>query len=138
MNWHIGEDHDQDFISYFESEYPCSVCDRWCRSQKELNRHINVFHSKRVKSCSFQCNICDENVESQDELMENKEPVESINISTHVQIDQSDFLVKCNLCDEEFQTRRSLMLHKKREHIANVAVCWNFTAGNCELGDDIC
>ena len=43
--------HDKDFISYFESDYPCSVCDRWCRSQKELNRHMNVFHSKRVKSC---------------------------------------------------------------------------------------
>ena len=30
------------------------------------------------------------------------------------------------------------MLIEKREHKANVAVCWNFTAGNCELGDDIC
>ena len=30
------------------------------------------------------------------------------------------------------------MLHKKKEQIANVAVCWNFTAGNCEFGDDIC
>ena len=48
----------------------------------------------------------DENVESQDEVMKNKEPVESMNISTSVQIDQSDFLFKCNLCDEEFQTRR--------------------------------
>ena len=122
--------------SFFRS----SICvyDRWCRTQKELNWHMSIFHSKRVKSCGFDCNICDENNESQDEFMRNIEPVERMNISTSVQIHQSDFLVKCNLFDEKIQTRRCLMLHKKKEHIANVAVCWNFTAGNCELGDDIC
>ena len=99
---------------------------------------MSIFHSKRVKSRGFDCNLCDENDESHDELMRIIEPVKSRNISTSVQIHLSYFHVKCNLCDEKFQTRRCLMLHKKKEQIANVAVCWNFTAGNCELGDDIC
>ena len=30
------------------------------------------------------------------------------------------------------------MVHKKKEHIEKVAMCWNFTAGNCVLGDDLC
>ena len=34
LNYHMGEEHDKDFISYFESEFPCSVCDRWCRTEK--------------------------------------------------------------------------------------------------------
>ena len=55
LNWHMGEDHEKDWISYFESEYPCSVCDRWCRSEKELKRHIQVHHGKRVKLCSLEC-----------------------------------------------------------------------------------
>ena len=25
------------------------------------------------------------------------------------------------------------MLHKKREHKGNLAICWNFAAGNCEF-----
>ena len=29
LNYHMGEEHDKDFISYFESDFPCSVCDRW-------------------------------------------------------------------------------------------------------------
>ena len=30
------------------------------------------------------------------------------------------------------------MVHKKREHIEKVALCWNFSSGVCELGDDFC
>ena len=50
LNWHMGEEHEKDWISYFDTDFPCSVCDRWCKTQKELNRHIQVFHGKRVKS----------------------------------------------------------------------------------------
>ena len=30
------------------------------------------------------------------------------------------------------------MQHKKASHKENVNVCWNFSAGKCELGDDLC
>ena len=30
------------------------------------------------------------------------------------------------------------MEHKKRLHIEKVALCWNFSAGNCDFGNDSC
>ena len=30
------------------------------------------------------------------------------------------------------------MQHKKASHKEKVNVCWNFSAGKCELGDDLC
>ena len=33
LNWPMGEDHGKDYISYLESDYPCSVCDRWCKNE---------------------------------------------------------------------------------------------------------
>ena len=135
LNWHMGEDHDKDYISYFESDFPCSVCDRWCRSEKELNRHMKVYHAKRVKYCCLECNSCDKDVGNKDELMHHKEeePVEEMNISQSVQTHDL-----CNFCDQKFETRKHLMVHKKSEHIDKVAPCWNFSAGVCELGDDFC
>ena len=70
------EDHDKDLISYFESEYPCSVCDRWCKSEKDLNHHMKIYHGKRVKFCSIDCKPCDDKIE-------NKNHFEPINISVN-------------------------------------------------------
>ena len=35
LNWHMCEEHEKDYISYFDTNFPCSVCDRWCKSQKD-------------------------------------------------------------------------------------------------------
>jgi hypothetical protein len=131
LNWHMGEDHDKDYISYFESDYPCSVCDRWCRSGKELNRHMKIYHAKRVKYCCQECNSCDKEVGSKDEVMQNieKVPVEEMHISQIAQTLQADKLLLCNFCDKQFETRKGLMAHKKKEHIEKVALCWNFSSG---------
>ena len=59
------------------------------------------------------------------------QPVEEMNISQSVQTHDL-----CNFCDQKFETRKHLMVHKKSEHIDKVALCWNFSAGVCELGDD--
>ena len=136
LNWHLGETHDKDYISYFETDFPCSVCDRWCKSQKDLNRHMKVFHGKRIKSCSLACSFCDDGKGSKDGVI--KQNVESVNVSQSVEIQKGDRRVTCNICDETFYTRRSMMVHKKSEHIEQVAICWNFATGNCEMGDDFC
>jgi hypothetical protein len=31
-----------------------------------------------------------------------------------------------------------LMIHKKKEHREKVSICWNYSAGKCELGDSVC
>ena len=33
LNWHMGQEHEYDYISSFDSDHPCSVCDRWCKSE---------------------------------------------------------------------------------------------------------
>ena len=82
LNWHMGEEHEKDWISYFDTDFPCSVCDRWCKTQKELNRHIQVFHGKRVKSCSLGCHNCDENIVNKDGIDTN-----SVETQTYTEID---------------------------------------------------
>ena len=47
LNYHMGEEHNKDFISYFETDFPCSVCDRWCKSEKDLNHHMKIYHGKK-------------------------------------------------------------------------------------------
>ena len=138
--WHMGEEHDKDFISYFETDFPCSVCDRWCRSDKELNRHMKIYHCKRVKFCSFDCKSCDEDV------VEGKNP--PVGTVQDMDIDESasktnpqkgkKSRVECNFCDQTFKSRNQLMIHKKQEHTEKVSVCWNFLHGNCRFGDSSC
>ena len=114
------EDHDKDYISYFESDFPCSVCDHWCRSDKELNRHMKVYHAKRVKLCCLECNSCDK-----DEVLQHseEEPVERMIIKNSAGTVQADSLVSCNFCHQKFETRNSLMVHKKSEHMEKVTPC---------------
>ena len=65
----MGEQHGYYYISYFDSDYPCSVYNQWCKSEKELKRHINIYHGKIVKLCHFECNFCDENVGTKDKFL---------------------------------------------------------------------
>jgi hypothetical protein len=30
------------------------------------------------------------------------------------------------------------MVHKKKEHSDKVEICWNYSTGKCEFGDDLC
>ena len=140
LNYHMGEEHDKDFISYFETDFPCSVCDRWCRSEKELNRHMKIYHCKRVKFCSYDCKSCDENVvDGKTPHVGNVQDME-INESVNKTNPQKDgkSRIGCNFCDKFFKSRNQLMIHKKQEHTEKVSVCWNFLHGNCRFGDSGC
>ena len=133
------EDHEKHYISYFESDYPCSVCDRWCKSEKELKRHIQVHHGKRVKLSSSECKLCDENVGNKEELMNlnEKEPVESMDISRIVEIPK-DGKFLCHFCDQTFQGKDDLMIHRKKDHQSKVSLCRIFPDGNCPLEELVC
>ena len=65
----MGEDHDKDWISYFDTDFPCSVCDRWCKSEKELKRHMKIHHNKRSKDCNF----CDNEIGNKDEIVDHND-----------------------------------------------------------------
>ena len=95
----MGEEHDKDFISYFESDFPCSVCDRWCRTEKELTRHTKIFHNKRVKNCTFECVSCEEELENKNKNGE------------HISSGTENMC--CSFCQRIFNDKKELMKHKK-------------------------
>ena len=76
-----------------------------------MTRHIEVYHGKRVKSCNFDCNCCDENVGSNDELIKSSKQTQS----------QTDLILKCGECIVEGSTEKELhwqaevMKHKAKE-----------------------
>ena len=100
----MGEEHDKDFIFYFETDFLCSVCDRWCRSEKEVKRHMKIYHCKRVKFCSYSCKSCEEDVVDGN--------IPRVEIIQEMEIDESDSktnpqkdgksMIECNFCDQFF------------------------------------
>ena len=87
------------------------MCDRWCKSEKELTRHIKVYHGKRVKLCYFDCNFFYENVRSKDELIKSSKQTQS----------QSDLISKCGefivegSTEKELHWQAEVMKHKAKE-----------------------
>ena len=43
-----------------------------------------------------------------------------------------------NFCDGKFETNKDLMIHKKKEHSEKVQVCWNYSTGKCDFGENLC
>ena len=71
-----------------------------------MNRHIQVFHGKRVKSCSLGCHFCEENILNKDGVDTN-----SVKTQTDTEID-----FKCNECNFEGRNEEELSWHMKRKH----------------------
>jgi hypothetical protein len=44
----------------------------------------------------------------------------------------------CEFCTETFQIKLMLMQHKKEHHKEKENVCWSYSSGKCELGDNLC
>ena len=126
LNYHMGEEHNKDFISYFETDFPCSVCDRWCKSEKDLNHHMKIYHGKRVKFCSVECKPCDKMIGKDERETEQKD---SMDIS---------YTYICNICKDNFESKNDLMKHRKKEHVQKVNICWNFISSKCQYVEDLC
>ena len=126
LNYHMGEEHDRDFISYFESDFPCSVCDRWCKSEKDLNHHMKIYHGKRVK-------FCDRKIENNGN---ESEPKDSMDISMEELESKNTYT--CNICKEKFESKSGMMKHRKKEHIEQVKTCWNFESNRCPFAESLC
>ena len=108
LNWHVEDEHDIKTDMYsFETDFPCEICGKWCRTQADLTYHLHKHELDRLPS--------------EPKSLEN----ESVKLS-------------CNFCDLTFPTKKDLMIHKKEEHKENVSICWNYSAGYCELVDRDC
>ena len=129
----MGEEHNKDFISYFETDFPCSVCDRWCKSEKDLNHHMKIYHGKRVKFCSIKCTACHKKIVNNENVNESSN---SMDISTEEV--ESKYSYACKICEEKFETRNGMMMHRKKYHLEKVNTCWNFESGSCQFSNDLC
>ena len=107
LSWHIEDEHDIKTDIHFETDFPCEICGKWCRTNADLTYHLKKHESDRLP-CESQ-SLVNESV-----------------------------MVSCNFCGLKFEIKKDLMIHKKKEHREKVSICWNFSAGNCELGDSIC
>ena len=40
INWHLDDEHDVKTDMYFETDFPCEICGKWCRSEADLTFHL--------------------------------------------------------------------------------------------------
>ena len=46
--------------------------------------------------------------------------------------------ISCQFCENRCANLKELMEHKKRQHQEKINVCWNYSTGNCQYGDEKC
>ena len=71
LNWHMGEDHNLSTDSYFDTDYPCDICGKWCRSASDLICHQKK-HEVITVPRTFLCNICGDNFDTIRNMMIHK------------------------------------------------------------------
>ena len=160
LNWHMGEEHDQDYVDYFDTEFPCSVCSKGCQSERELKRHKQIYHHKKVKRHSLECNHCEDNFEKKHEVLEHMKKVHAENVSacwnfasgfcefgelkcwfSHSELGKNQDKptnLKCNICKKTFINRFELLKHRKQNHLHLVPLCKNVATGSCRFGEENC
>ena len=100
FTWHMDEYHDIQSDSFFDSDFTCDICGKFCRSKSDLDHH------QKKHETSVQSNECTKYTRDS--------------------------------CSQNFESKRMLMQHKKAFHKEKVNVCWNFSAGKCDFGDELC
>ena len=86
----------------------------------------------------FACNVCGKLCISKEDLDYHQKKHDAsiksneFSLSRDVQAKSS-----CDSCSHNFESKPNLMQHKKAFHKEKVNVRWNFSAGKCELGDEL-
>jgi hypothetical protein len=99
-----------------------------CRylSQTWYNRVKLVFHVQILSSSTQIARVTRPTLNSQK------------NHEKSVKSNECSLKSSCDSCGHNFESKRMLMQNKKAYHKEKVNVCWNFSAGKCELGDELC
>ena len=104
LNWHMDDEHDINTDMQYETDFPCEICAKWCRTEADLTYHL--------KSHAYE--------------------------SESLSMNNGNDILSCNFCNRRIKTNKELMVHKKKEHSDKVEICWNYSTGKCEFGDDLC
>ena len=116
LNWHMDDEHNIQTDMFYETDFPCEICAKWCRTEADLTYHIKKHEFDNLPS------------ESNNE--------NALLPSTVKQYSREN--LTCNFCKEKFTSRGALMHHKKNNHEDNVAICWKYSTGNCTFSNDDC
>ena len=165
MNWHLCEEHEKDDKLCFDSDFPCNICGKWCRSEEDLARHEQNHATKPAKDhtdeqakfnrMNFKCKFCDIRFQNKCELMKHTKKDHSTFVSicwknqtgdcefgnsscwfSHEETTNEKF--NCKSCDLTFECRPEYLKHRKQRHIEKVPMCKNIIKGECVYGDDNC
>ena len=89
-------------------------------------------HPKSQPEPEFNCTECYFQGTSEGELAKHKNEKHGAKRFTH------DGSLKCRNCGEAFSLKGNLMDHRKSEHSSTVALCRNYSNGNCPYSNQMC
>ena len=154
LNWHMSEEHEVSSDPYFDTDFPCDICGKWCRSESDLEYHQKK-HEASLKSGDIPsskdgatehvCEFCTETFKTKRMLMQHKKEhhKDKVNVCWNFSSGKCDFREdlcwflhsetsesskkenKCNICEKGFANIGDFMHHKKIEHAETVQMCRN-------------
>ena len=121
-------------------QVPCNTCIYVATCEEELKWHMEEEHGLSSDLLSdFPCEICGKWCKSEYDLTTHmKQHDASFKSPESDRMRNEHMSTSCNFCDENFETKKSLMIHTKKEHKEKVDECWNYSAGTCVFGEEIC
>ena len=137
LNWHMDDEHDLNTDMYYETDFPCEICGKWCRTGADLTYHlkkhevVKSVHPKEGKTCSYfldGCCVFDSN-----ECWFNHPDLSKVD-----SVSRTLKSLKCRFCEKTFQNKSELMVHRKLEHPQKISACKKEMDGSCRFGDDKC
>ena len=102
LNWHIEDEHDIKTDLHFETDFPCEICGKWCRTVEDLTYHLkrHEFDSLPLESQSLveqiACHNCDETFATKDGVMKHRKRSHLEKVKTCIFYSQG----KCDHGDE--------------------------------------
>jgi hypothetical protein len=132
LNWHMDDEHDLNTDMYFETDFPCEICGKWCRTGADLTYHlkkhevVKSVHPIEGKTCSYFLDGC------------------CVFDSNECWFDHPDTVprtlksLKCRFCEKTLQNKSELMVHRKLEHPQKISACKKEMDGSCVFGSEKC
>ena len=155
LKWHMGEEHDVPTDMFFDSDFPCDICGKCCRSGSDLINHLKkheeTFNPSYQKSehGKFEpcCNFCENIFDTTNALMIHKKKYHSEKVKEcwnlvqgecvfgdercwfiHSDKNSATFEIqefKCKTCGKVENDVNNFLLHKRNEHEETVQQCRN-------------
>ena len=150
----MSEEHEVSSDLYFDTDFPCDICGKQCRTESDLEFHQKK-HEASFKSADIPfskdggvenvCELCTEIFQTKRMLMQHKKVhhKDKVNVCWNFSSEfgynlcwflhrcgseRSKKENKCNICEKVFENKGDFMLHKKSEHAEIVQMCTNINS----------